>query len=69
MLHLARKCKEVFISITILTAKALFLAKELGCNNFYVSDGWLNRWKERNSVSFKAVSGIDYKKQYLKRVF
>ena len=37
----------------ILTAKAFFFAKELGCNDFHVSDGWLDRWKKRKNVSVK----------------
>ena len=26
-------------------------------DNFQASDGWLRRWKERNNISLKAVSG------------
>ena len=37
--------------------KAVIFAKELNTENFQASDGWLRRWKERNNISFKTVSG------------
>ena len=43
---------------TILKDKALYFGKELGLEEFQASDGWLDRWKKRYNVSFKAISGI-----------
>ena len=37
--------------------KANDLAKVLGMDDFKASNGWLDRWKARNNVSFKTVSG------------
>ena len=37
--------------------KASQYAKELSIENFKASDGWLRRWKERNNVTFKTISG------------
>ena len=37
--------------------KALSLAKSLELTHFRASDGWLDKWKERHNVTFKAVSG------------
>ena len=59
------KSQNIFISATILTAKALFFGKELGCNDFHLSDGSLDHWKKKK-VSLKTASGIIYKNQYLK---
>ena len=33
------------------------VAKELNTEDFQTSDGWLQRWKEKNNISFKTVSG------------
>ena len=35
--------------------KAVIIAKELNIENIQASDGWLRRWKEKNSISFKTV--------------
>ena len=45
------------ISATVLKTKALYFAKELGCNDFSASGGWLDRGKKRKNVSFKTISG------------
>ena len=37
--------------------KALTFAKELNVENFQALDDWLRRWKERNHITFKTVSG------------
>ena len=50
--------KNIPVSGIIFKVKALHFAKELGCDNFQASDGWLGRWKKRNNVSFKTISGI-----------
>jgi len=34
----------------ILGEKAQHFAKELGCDDFKVTDGWLSRWKTRNNI-------------------
>ena len=36
---------------------SVIFAKELNTESFEASDGWLRRWKERNNISFKTVSG------------
>ena len=41
----------------IIKEKALSLAKRLELRDFRASDGWLYKWKQRHSVTFKAVSG------------
>ena len=41
----------------IIKEKALSLAKSLELTDFRASDGWLDKWKQRHSVTFKAVSG------------
>ena len=50
--------QSIPVSGTIFKAKALNFAKELGCDSFQASDGWLDRWKKRHNVSFKTISGI-----------
>ena len=42
---------------TIFKVKALYFAKELGCDSFQAPNGWLDRRKNRYNVSFKAISG------------
>ena len=41
----------------IIKEKALNLAKSLELTDFRVFDGWLDKWKQRHNVTFKAVSG------------
>ena len=50
--------QNIPVSGTIFKVKALHFAKELGCDNFQASDRWLDRWKKRNNVSLKTISGI-----------
>ena len=38
--------------------KAFYFAKQLGIDTFKVSDGWLDRCKNRFNVSFNAISGM-----------
>ena len=45
--------QNIPISATILKTKALFFAKELGCNDFCASDGWLDQWKKRKNISLR----------------
>ena len=49
--------QNIPISATMLKTKALFFAKELGCNDFHASDAFLERWKKRENVSIKTISG------------
>ena len=37
--------------------QALSLARSLELTGFRASDGWLDKWKQRHNVTFKAVSG------------
>ena len=48
--------QNVPLSPAMIQEKALTFAKE-NVENFQESDGWLRRWKERNHVTSKAVSG------------
>ena len=41
----------------MIQVKSVIFAKELNTENFQASNGWLRRWKERNNISFKTVSG------------
>ena len=49
--------QNVPLSASMIQEKAVICAKELNTENFQASDGWLRGWKERNNISFKAVSG------------
>ena len=49
--------QNVPLSGAIIQEKASQHAKELSIENFKASDGWLRRWKERNNVTFKTISG------------
>ena len=49
--------QNVLLSASMIQEKAVVFAKELNTENFHASNGWLRRWKERNNVSFKTVSG------------
>ena len=49
--------RNVPVSGTLLKEKAVFFAKELQIENFKGSDGLLDRWKTRHSVTFKTVAG------------
>ena len=49
--------KDVAVSALILKNKAKEFAEKLNVKNFKASDGWLDRWKTRHNVTFKAVSG------------
>ena len=41
--------RNILISATVLQTKALYFTKELGCNDFSTSDGWLDRCKKRKT--------------------
>ena len=54
---LSLRSQNVPLSGAIIQEKANQHAKELSIENFKASDGWLRRWKERNNVTFKTISG------------
>lgn len=49
--------RNVPIGGYIIREKALDFAKELNITDFKASDGWLDRWKNRHNVVFRAISG------------
>ena len=49
--------RDAAVSALVFKTKAIEFAEKMNIENFKVSDGWLDRWKKRFNVSFKAVSG------------
>ena len=49
--------RNVPIGGYIIREKALDFAKELNITDFKASDGWVDRWKNRHNVLFRAISG------------
>ncbi|XP_039966686.1 tigger transposable element-derived protein 6-like [Bactrocera tryoni] len=49
--------QNIPVSGPIVQAKAKEVARKLGVLNFVASDGWLNRWRIRNNVAFRSISG------------
>lgn len=49
--------KKIPLSGPLIRAKAEQFARELGQQNFKASTGWLDGFKERNKITFKAVCG------------
>lgn len=49
--------KKIPLSGPLIRAKAEQFAKELGKENFKASTGWLDGFKDRNKITFKAVCG------------
>ena len=49
--------QNVPVSGPILLAKAAEFARKLNIENFKASSGWLERFKERNGITFKKVCG------------
>ena len=54
---LSAREQNVPVNGIILKDKAVFFAKELNIKDFQTSNGWLERWKTRNNISFKTVAG------------
>ena len=52
-----KSLKHIPVNGIIIKEKPLSLAKSLELTNFRASDGWLDKWKQRHNVTFKAVSG------------
>ena len=50
--------QNIPVSWPIFKVKALHFAKEFSMDKFQASNGWIDRWKKRFNVSFKAVSGM-----------
>nr|XP_015913217.2 tigger transposable element-derived protein 4-like [Parasteatoda tepidariorum] len=51
------RSQNVPISSVILKEKAMEIAKELNIEDFHCSNGWLERFKDRNCLSFKTICG------------
>ena len=51
------RANNIPVSGPILTEKAGRLASELGKPDFKATEGWLNRWKARNSIVYKRAHG------------
>ena len=49
--------RNVPIGGYIIREKALDFAKELKITDFEAADGWLDRWKNKHNVVFRAISG------------
>ena len=54
---LSAREQNVPVNGIILKEKAVFFAKELDIKDFQASNGWLERWKTRNNISYKTVAG------------
>ena len=50
------RSQNIPINGIILKEKAIFFAKELNIQDFAASNGWLERWKTRNKISFKTMA-------------
>jgi len=51
------RAKGIPISGPLIQTEALEAAKKLGKNNFKASNGWLESFKQRHNIVFKAVCG------------
>ena len=51
------RSRDVAVLALVFQTKATEFAEKMNVENFKASDGWLDRWKKRFSVSFKTVSG------------
>lgn len=54
-----KQCRDHNVSVggPILKEKAEEFAKSLGINNFRASNGWLEKFKQRNDIAFRKVCG------------
>ena len=50
------RSNKIPVNGSITREKALGLAKSLELTDIQASDGWLDKWKQRHNVTFKAVS-------------
>ena len=51
------RSKSVAVSGPLLTAQAQKFAEALGYSEFQCSSGWLDRFKQRNGITFKCITG------------
>ena len=51
------RSKQMPISGPLLQEKARYFARELGIENFKASNGWLQRFRGRNDIVFRTISG------------
>ena len=65
-LNIDKACFEWFVSARnrripisggLVKEKAKEIAQKFGYQKFSASDGWLQKWRKRNNVSFKCISG------------
>ena len=54
---LSMQSQIIPLSASMIQEKTHICQKKINIENFKVSDGWLQRWKERNHITFKSVSG------------
>ena len=57
MFFFSVKRQNLPIGGSVFKAKAKFYTQEAGLQDFQALDGWLRRWKDRYSVTFKTISG------------
>lgn len=51
------RSNNIPVNGNVIKEKALSLAQSFELTDFRASDGWLDKWKQRHNVAFKAVSG------------
>nr|XP_022914667.1 tigger transposable element-derived protein 6-like [Onthophagus taurus] len=51
------KNQNIAVSGSFVKKKAKEIAEKLGVSTFKASDGWLQKWRLRNNVAFKCISG------------
>ena len=54
---MSARSNSIPVSGLVLQEKATDFAKMLGIADFKASNGWVDRWKAQNNVTFKIVSG------------
>ena len=50
--------QNIPVSWPIFKVTALYFAKEFSMDKFQALNGWIDRWKKRFNVSFRAASGM-----------
>ena len=49
--------KNIYPDGKLLMEKGILIAERLNITNFKASSGWLSKWKERNNIKQRAISG------------
>ena len=49
--------KNIYPDGKLLMEKGIQIAERLNITNFKASSGWLSKWKERNNIKQRAISG------------